>query len=343
MREPPVDLPDETLRTALAARYGLAVAELTFLPLGHDSSAWVYRVRTADGTPYFLKARRRVTNPSSLLVPRYLHDQGVGQVIAPLPTMTQTLWTEAEGYALIVYPFVAGTTGMDHGMAPRQWIDYGAILRQIHATPIAPDLAPIMRRESFVPAEAETVQQLDGHLGGRTFADPSAQALATFWHERRDDIHTLVERAEDLGRRLARTAPAFVLCHADIHTANVLLDAGGQVWIVDWDETLLAPKERDLMFVMGGGISRALVGPREEELFFQGYGATTVDPLALAYYRYAWAVSDIGAYGAEVVFRPDLGPVTRRAGVDLFMSLFKPGNIVTLAFASGDLAASPRS
>jgi spectinomycin phosphotransferase len=102
---------------------------------------------------------------------------------------------------------------------------------------------------------------------------------------------------------------------------------------VDWDETILAPRERDLMFVIGG-ISSKLVGPREEALFFQGYGATTVEPLALAYYRYVWAVGDIGAYGAEVFFRPDLGPATRRVAVDQFLSLFEPGEIVALAVAS---------
>lgn len=53
-----------------------------------------------------------------------------------------------------------------------------------------------------------------------------------------------------------------------------------------------------------------------------------VDPLALSYYRYAWAVSDLGA-------------VTRRATVEAFMGLFRSGNIVALAFASGDVAASP--
>ena len=68
------------------------------------------------------------------------------------------------------------------------------------------------------------VRELEAHMAGRTFADPAAQVLATFWHERRDAIHTLVARAEELGRRLAQTTPAFVLCHADIHTANVLLD-----------------------------------------------------------------------------------------------------------------------
>jgi spectinomycin phosphotransferase len=127
-----------------------------------------------------------------------------------------------------------------------------------------------------------------------------------------------------------------VLCHADIHTNNVLLDAGGTVWIVDWDDTVLAPKERDLMFVVGGGLNRTLVGPREEELFLQGYGATTLDPLALTYYRYALAVRDIGEYSEQVFLRPDLGPVTRRSAVGRFLTMFQPGRIVELALASDD-------
>jgi len=336
MREPPANLSDETLRACLRAHYGRAVDELTLLPLGHDSSAWVYRVRTAGGD-YFLKVRTQLTNEPGLLVPRYLHDHGSARVVAPLPTDTGALWTTASGYALILYPFVAGTTGMERGMSERQWVDYGALLRQIHAAALPPDLTRLMRRESFTPVGTGVIRDLDTRIGVRDFGDAAADALATFWQARREDIRTLLERAEDLGRRLAQAALAFVLCHADIHTNNVLLDAGGQVWIVDWDETVLAPRERDLMFVVGGIIG-GLVGPREEELFFQGYGAATVDPLALAYYRHAWAVGDIGEYAAQVFFRPDLGQGAKRAAVEGFMSLFLPGNIVPLAFASNDRA-----
>lgn len=140
---------------------------------------------------------------------------------------------------------------MDQGMTRAQWIAFGAILRQIHAVTLSPSLAQLMPRETFVPVGTGLVRDLDAHIGERTFADPTSEMLATFWRERREEIHTLVARAEVLGQRLARRALAPVLCHADIHTANVLLDADGQVWIVDWDETLLAPKERDLMFVVG--------------------------------------------------------------------------------------------
>jgi spectinomycin phosphotransferase len=334
MHEPPVDLPDDALAAALRATYGLAVTAVTFLPVGLDASAWVYRVQTAADVPYFLKVRTSVTNAPSLLVPRYLQDHRVAQVVAPLPTTTGALWAEVQAYALILYPFVAGTTGMTQGMSEQQWIAYGAILRQIHATAVAPELARLMRRETFVPVGAAAVREVEAHLAGRTFDDPIAQDLAGFWRERRATIHALVARAEELGRQLAQRALPFVLCHADIHTDNVMLEAGGAVWIVDWDETILAPRERDVMFAVGGGIDRTLVGPREEELFLQGYGTATLDALALAYYRYAWAVADIGAYGTEAVLRPDLGVVSRRAAVRWFRHLFEPGRIVSLALAA---------
>lgn len=335
MREPPADLAGDTLRACLRDQYQLAVDDLTFLPLGHDSSAWVYQARTADDRAYVLKVRTRVANEAGLLVPRHLHGQGIKRVAAPLPTTAGHPWAKTAGYALILYPFIEGATGMERGMTDQQWLAYGALLRRVHETTITPDLARVLPRETYTPVWASMVRRLDDDILARTtFANPAERALATFWRARREEILLLLARSEGLGRRLARTTPTQVLCHADIHTANVLLDPDGQVWFVDWDETTLAPRERDLMFV-AGGISRRLVGPREEALFFQSYGVTTTDPLALAYYRYAWAVNDIGAYGEQVFFRPDLGPISKREGAEGFQSLFRNGEIVALAFASG--------
>jgi spectinomycin phosphotransferase len=188
MDEPPVNLPDDTVATSLRTHYGLAVTTITFLPLGHDMAAWVYRVWTVDDTAYFLKVRTSVTNAPSLLVPRYLHDHGVAQVSAPLPTTTGALWAEVAGYGLILYPYVAGTSGMTHGMTSAQWIAYGAILHQIHTTPITAECAHRMQRKTFLPAGAATVRVYRTHLSGRTVADPVAQDLAPLWHERWDTV-----------------------------------------------------------------------------------------------------------------------------------------------------------
>lgn len=129
---------------------------------------------------------------------------------------------------------------------------------------------------------------------------------------------------------LRLTSPKMVLCHADIHTANVLIDAEGQLFIVDWDETILAPKERDLMFVVGGGV----VGATAEERFFRGYGTTAIDPVTLAYYRYEWVVQEIGDFGARVFLTPELGEETQRDAVRGFRDLFRPGDVVQAAYDS---------
>jgi spectinomycin phosphotransferase len=334
MHEPPFDLPDARLAACVRADYGLAVDAIAFLPLGRDSAAWVYSVRTEDGAVFFLKVRVGPVNRAGLLVPRYLHEHGVAPVVAPLPTATRRLWTRADGYTLTLYPFVTGTTGMTHGMADAQWITYGGALRRIHEAALPPEIVKVLRRESYVPLGANVIRDLEARIGGASFAEPAAQELATFWQEQKEIIHTLVERAEELGQRLAHRTLPHVLCHADIHTNNVLLDAEGQVWIVDWDETMLAPRERDVMFAVGGGINRTVVGPREEELFLRGYGDTALDAIALAYYRYAWAVSDIGDYADQVIHRPDLGAMSKRAALERFMTLFEPGSIVTLALGA---------
>jgi spectinomycin phosphotransferase len=102
---------------------------------------------------------------------------------------------------------------------------------------------------------------------------------------------------------------------------------------VDWDETVLAPKERDLMFVVGG-IGRDLVSPSKTVCFFEGYGESTIDPLALTYYRYAWAVQDMAAYGERIFFLPGLSEESRRDAMHSFVDMFESGNIVDIALRS---------
>jgi spectinomycin phosphotransferase len=329
MIEPP-DLSDDVIQAAVYAGYGFHLATLAFLPVGRDSAAWVYRALAADGAAYFLKVRAGVPNPAGLIVPRYLRDHNVTQVVAPIPTREGALWVAVDGYALILYPFIDGTTGVDRGMEERHWVAYGAVLRQIHAAALPPDLAGRVRRDVFTPAGADLVMRLEGQIATRTFADLHERELAAFWDTRRAEIRRLVERAEALGRRLRASTPPRVLCHADIHTWNVLIDAGDRLWIVDWDETLFAPRECDLMFVVGG-LGGNLVGPREEAWFRAGYGRADIDPLALAYYRHARAVADIAAFGERVFLAPDAGEATKRDSVRGLKSLFAPGNIIALA------------
>jgi len=325
-------LPDDKFIAALHTDYGIAVTSLDFLPIGNDSSAWVYRVGTVDGQIYFLKVKSGAVYPPSVIVPRYLLEQGMSQVVAPLPTQIQTMWASVDDFALLLYPFIAGDNGMAVGLSDQQWIDYGAVLRQLHATNLSPALLAQLPQETFIPNP-----KWCGIVKALLAATPKGQdvleeELAAFWRTKQAEISKIVARTEALGRLLQQQRMPFVLCHADIHTANLILDPAGQLFVVDWDQPILAPKERDLMFVVGAALGGFVVDGAAERLFFQGYGQVEINWLALAYYRYEWVVQDMGDYAERVFLMENIGEETKRAAVQKLMAMFAPGDVVDVAY-----------
>ena len=113
------DLADEVIADSLQRGYGLPVAEVEFLPIGYDSSAWVYRICTPGGDRCFLKVRRGEVYAPGVVIPRYLRDAGIEQVVAPLPALSGDLWLTVDSFVLILYPFIDGQTGMDAQVGPR--------------------------------------------------------------------------------------------------------------------------------------------------------------------------------------------------------------------------------
>jgi len=339
MLEPP-KVETEALERAVKEAYGLEPAALEFLPIGADSASSVYRLEVKGGAAYLLKLRQGNLNQAGLLAPRHLRDQGVGRVVAPLAGRDGRLWHPVEGYALMLYPFLNARTGTSQGLTDAQWRDFGATLRQVHQgeSTLPLELTKVLPRETFVPQWLEALAAVERRMREEDGGDGLTRALRAAWAKHRGEIEAVRTRAEALGRAARAEAPGRVLCHADAHTWNVLVDEAEQIWLVDWDEAVLAPRERDLMFVIGG-IGAGLVTPRQTELFFEGYGQAAVDARRLAYYRAAWAVNDLGAYGAQVCLEPEAGEITRQAALAGFTSQFAPGEIVELALASSGVTA----
>jgi spectinomycin phosphotransferase len=133
---------------------------------------------------------------------------------------------------------------------------------------------------------------------------------------------------------MAAAHPQLVLCHADLHLANLLVDDGGGLAVVDWDGLELAPPERDLSFFVTGTTGR------ERARFFEGYGPTDLDQAALAYFGWEWVAQELADYGSRV-FDDRLAEATRRHALEEFRRLFAPGDVVDVARrADRDLTVS---
>jgi spectinomycin phosphotransferase len=328
------DLPDAEVAAGLRDQYGLHIVHVAFLPLGADANTAVYRAVTDDDTPYFVKLRRGVFDETAVAVPKFLHDRGIRQIIAPLATRTQQLWATLDDFHVILYPFVAGHSGFEVNLSDHHWVDFGAALKGIHTAVVPPALRSRLPHESYSPHWREIVKAFQARVEEEAFDEPVAAALAAFLKAKRDAILYLVGRAERLGSALQARNLEFVLCHSDIHAGNILIDDDHDaVYLVDWDNPVLATKERDLMFV-GGGLGGGWRKPEDEEaLFYQGYGQTEIDPVALAYYRYERIVEDIAAY-CERLFLTDEGGDDREEGLRQLTSQFLPNNVIEVACQS---------
>lgn len=312
------------LATVLRTAYGIEATAFTFVP-GYDMGAATYDV-AATPDRCFLKIRFGRSADAPLDVPRALLDAGIANVLAPLRTLASELCHPmGGGRTMVLYPFVAGRNAMDAGMTAEQWRTFGTALRAVHDSGLEARFADRLPAEAFALPSASRVLTVLEERPSVSFS--AAERLRVVLQERAGRIGSMLERAEDLGARLRGRAFERVLCHADIHGANVLVADDGRILLVDWDGPMLAPRERDLLFVIGSRIART-VEPHEEAWFFEGYGEVTVDSEALVYYRYERILEDIGEFAHSVFEDEAITEASRESQVRLVESFFESGGVV---------------
>lgn len=328
MLEPPaIDyaLIEDCLRDA----YGLTAPRAAFLSLGADVNTAVYRVESAEGV-YFFKLRGGDFSPAAVLAPRFFSEQGIRQVIAPLRTRAGELWAALGAYTAVLAPFAAGQDGYSARLDARQWSEFAAALKAMHAAPVPVELARMLPREDYSPRYRLQVRELLRQGLDGPFADAVAEETAGLLLEQRAVIEELLRRADRLAQRLRSRPGEFVLCHADLHAGNLLIDPGGALFLVDWDTLTLAPRERDLMYI-GAGLLGGWYSPKEEEaLFYPFYGTQQGDAAAVAYYRYERIIQDIAAFSAELL-QSGVGGEDRPQSLRFLRSNFQPGETIDIA------------
>jgi spectinomycin phosphotransferase len=321
------DIPDTIIIAYLQDTFGLRIAHVTFLPLGWVNNA-VYRVTAENGTSYFLKLRRGTFNDIVVAVPAFLHAEGIRQVMAPIATTSHELWVHAFGFDWILYPFFEGKTGFEVALSQAQWITLGQSMQAIHTTQLPAALAERVPKEDYASRWRNTVWAFHKQVEQQRYADPIAASLAAFWLTKHDEIERIVERAEQLALVLRKRALSLAVCHSDLHGRNIMTSTDGELTIVDWDEPILAPKERDLMFI-GGGVGGIWNNDQEASWFYQGYGQAKIDLVALSYYRYERIVVDI-AECSEQIFGMHGSLEERQKQLGL-VNQFLPNNVVDIA------------
>ncbi|MBE3076001.1 MAG: aminoglycoside phosphotransferase family protein, partial [Actinobacteria bacterium] len=288
--------------------FGVEIITLTAVEHGADEASLLWRGVGAGGASYLVKLSGGGT-PAGLFVSVHLAEHGVAGVMRPLIGRHGRPWSDRGRRRLSVVPWVSETRALEGEMSPAHWRSYGALLAKVHATAVTDALATSLPREDHTHYHwASVARTLDSSLR-LTAEDPAAggtvddlvRALAQEWCAAGDRVSTLLDQADSLALDLHTGESTSVVCHGDPHLGNLLIGQDERVWLIDWDDAVLAPRERDLMFILGGVLAFAPVTRQQQSWFFEGYGSTDIDPIRLAYYRCARALEDLAYPAAQIV------------------------------------------
>lgn len=326
-------LSDQPIIDCLQTHYGIKVVSLSFLPLGADTNASVYKAETQEASSYFIKLKRGHHHDMGITIVQLLHNAGIQHVIPPVKTVQGHLSQNIDDFTLILYPFIEGQDGFSRALTEEHWLTLGKTLRQVHETNVPATTEQRIRKETYSPKWREIVRSFYPYIEATPSRDKIAQQLLAFMKRNILKIQQLVDRAEQLAIILQNESPPFVLCHSDIHGGNVLMDDNA-VYIVDWDDPIMAPKERDLMFI-GGGVGNVWNKPHEEIFFYKGYGKIEVNMKILTYYRHERIVEDIAEFGQNLLLTT-AGGENRSEMYKHFIAMFEPRGVVDIAFQTNE-------
>lgn len=326
-------LSDQRIIDCINENYGIKIAALTLLPIGADMNASVYKAEANDHS-YFIKLKCGRHHDISAAIITLLHDAGIRHIIPPIKTTHGKSIQHIDDFTIIVFPFVEGQDGFSRDLTDDQWVTLGKVMRQIHNIDVPPTIQRMIRHEDYSPKWREAVRSLYVHIESKPGTDEISAKLMTFMKNHAAVIHRLVDRAEQLSKKIQNHSQNFVLCHSDIHGGNVLIDGNDIIYMVDWDDPIMAPKERDLMFI-GGGVANVWNKPHEEKFFYKGYGKAEINMAILAYYRHERIVEDIALIGEQILLT-SVDNQSKAESYKHFIDQFEPKGVVEIAFKTDE-------
>lgn len=302
----PRDLSTDELGKLLASAWGFAATELTYLEVGFGSHHWA--AGDAGGERRFvtvddLRQERLGPDPESAYdalarafeTAAALREAGHGFVVAPLRDRGGAVVGRLDQtYAVSVQPHLAlqgpGAFGAYESAETRR--EALRLVGELHCSDLTA-LTGVTRRDDFAVPDRQdlsaALDAVDRPWSGGPHSEPARQLLRAD----ADDVRRLLSHYDALVDSVRANPAPWVVTHGEPHPGNVLRDQKGALCVVDWDTTLIAPRERDLTDLLTDD-------PADLAVYREAAGRVDIDPTAIRLYRVRWDLADIAAYVSEL-------------------------------------------
>ena len=294
------DLPIDhaTLRTLLQRDYGITARSLAYRAA--EWSVGGFSITTEDGHRSYLKVQDAhpwtfAASSRDFYLPliRELHRRAILRHISyPLPTQDGRLWTTHGPYALVLFNAIEGVTVGHQGMSDAVVSELAGLIGRLHTCAVHRRLSHPLIETFAVTFRDVLLSAISTDAGTGSGSDALREAL----RPRPEEIRAGLERLAALKRRLQQASPQMVVCHTDLHGDNLMRGSDGQLYILDWDNALVAPREHDLFFFAGDERFAQVFAPAYEAVA----GPIRMSSDALRYYTYRRGLEDIADYVVRI-------------------------------------------
>lgn len=287
------------LTEVLRRQYAIDATAIT--PCEGGLSALAFRVDAPTG-PYVLKVYdkgRAAASQWTSRIDSYVpvldwlnrHTALHGRIVEPVYTVDGRCKHEDAESVYLLCRYMEGFTVGDADLTEDQDRELGRIVGLLHC-----------HGESDLPCPAGLLRE-DFSL---PFCDSLATLLATgqpqlegtsnkLVQEHRESLGQAVAHCQMLAAQMKAREHKQVLCHSDIHNFNLI--QGDRLVLIDWEGLMLAPRERDLMFIAG----QEHIDPFLDA-YTQHHPGYTVDKTLLGFYLLRRDLEDIWAFLEHLVF-----------------------------------------
>jgi spectinomycin phosphotransferase len=309
--------------------YDIHIDTIMQLFKGADKDTFIYRISARRGKTFFLKIRTGNFAESSVQAPQFLSRNHVKHIIAPVETASGGLFLKTKNYTIMLYPFINGKSAMERPLTKSQWAEFGKALKTMHTAGF-PESVKIPVEKFTTPWRAIVKKYLD-EISGKKIKNKYDEQFLKIYIENSGLINKMITRSDKLLAEMGNAPREYCLCHGDIHAGNILITDENELYIVDWDTLIMAPKERDLMFI-GGGVADKWNTEKEEDYFYSGYGEKeSVNLKLVSYYRYDRIIEDLVVY-YDQFFAENVQAANQKVIMERVAGFFGPGSVTDMAF-----------
>lgn len=304
MRTPP-PIPNAAIAMAVRMAHGLNVSNISFV--GGGEVAWGYRLDTDKGPRWLKLYPPNIIPAACLAATHWLHRRlGIRSIVSPHAVSNGQFAFDIAGYQAVMFPYIEGATWEQQSLSEAQEHELGALLATLHGAQTRKITLPVETFSTDAADNAERVLRAlpDAYYSSQIYRHMLADLLLPVqevFHEQ------IIRQRETAVHARAKDVP-FAICHGDPTDDNIMVD-DRHLYLLDWDNMRLAPKEFDLMHF-----------PPDSPVL-AAYGADC-DETLLDFYHATWNNEELVTYAGRVLFH-DMGDEQHQHDIETMRAILR--------------------